>query len=88
MPGCRSRSTAKLETHHIIAVKDSGDTTVDNAITLCHMHHDSIKGHEQEYITLFQEIVKRNSQEAIDAISVKLRKTGQYRGNSSEEETP
>jgi hypothetical protein len=70
MPGCRSRSDITLEIHHIVSVYDGGATTMENGITLCRTHHVSIRNVERDYIELFTEIVKHNSQEATGAISV------------------
>ncbi len=64
MPGCRSRADATLEVHHIVSIYDGGATTMDNAITLCRTHHLSIRSIERNYIELFLEVVKHNSQEA------------------------
>ena len=61
MPGCRSKADSTLEVHHIVSVRNSGATKKENVITLCHSCHDAIKGIEEEYIQLFQEIVKHNS---------------------------
>jgi transposase-like protein len=72
MPGCRSYEDLRLEIHHIVSIRDGGETSLSNAVTLCRQHHREITGREKEYILLFQEIVKRNTQKAIDAISVKL----------------
>lgn len=60
MPGCRSRGQ-RLDIHHIIAIRDGGETTVDNGIVLCQLCHASIRKTEREYIVLFRSIVQRNT---------------------------
>lgn len=59
-PGCKKKT--KLEIHHIIRWADNYEFRFEpkNGICLCKFHHAFIKNKEGIYISLFQEIVKRN----------------------------
>lgn len=57
MPGCKSKS--KLQVHHIRTWSHASSLRyeVTNCITLCKNCHESIKGKESHYESLFTEIV-------------------------------
>lgn len=58
-PNCGS--CAKLHVHHIIGWASSFSLRYQprNGILLCKKHHDSIKGHEVNYIETFNRIVAK-----------------------------
>lgn len=58
MPGCKARK--KLQSHHIRKWSTSSSLRfeVSNLITLCKDHHSSIRGQEDHYIPLFEDIVR------------------------------
>ena len=56
-PGCKARK--KLVVHHIKRWADipSLRYSVQNGITLCKVHHDSVKDKEQAYESFFYNII-------------------------------
>lgn len=61
MPGCKSRK--RLNVHHIERWADATSLRFHefNLITICSVHHNSIKGKEHLYISLFRGIVDENT---------------------------
>ena len=61
MPGCNCRK--RLHVHHIERWADAASLRYAdyNCIVLCKEHHDSIKGQEHLYISLFRGIVDANT---------------------------
>lgn len=61
MPRCRSKS--RLQAHHIRRWSSASFLRFDpnNGITLCGRCHKEVTGHEQQYESLFLEIVRKNS---------------------------
>lgn len=56
-PGCTSKK--KLNAHHIHKWANFPGLRfhIDNGITLCKLHHDSINGNEDYYIEFFSRLV-------------------------------
>ena len=61
MPRCTSK--ARLQAHHIRKWSAAAYSRFDlsNGITLCRRCHQEVTGHEQQYESLFLEIVRTNS---------------------------
>lgn len=57
MPGCKSRS--RLQVHHIEKWSTASSLRFDlsNGITLCRNCHESIRGKECHYVSLFKTII-------------------------------
>lgn len=58
MPRCKSKK--KLQAHHIQKWSSAAILRYDisNGITLCRECHNKVTGHEQQYETLFMNIVR------------------------------
>jgi len=58
MPNCNCRSS--LQVHHIKKWSSAGSLRYDpsNGITLCRKCHNSIRGKEHHYESLFRELLK------------------------------
>lgn len=61
MPGCGSKK--RLQAHHIRRWADAPSLRYDvsNGLTLCAACHRSIAKHEGVYISIFMDIVRKNS---------------------------
>lgn len=61
MPGCKNKT--KIQAHHIRRWVDSPSLRYDvsNGISLCRGCHKSISKAENAYISLFMDIVRRNT---------------------------
>jgi hypothetical protein len=65
-PGCKHK--LKLETHHILRWSENLENrfNISNGITLCKYHHTLVKGKEQDYIILFNNILIAQLKEKIN----------------------
>lgn len=54
-PDCNA--TEMLEINHIVPISEGGLTIPENGITLCRTHHRSIRGREQDFVSLFTGLV-------------------------------
>ncbi len=61
-PGCKSRR--RIQVHHILqwATTPGLRYEVSNGVALCSRCHGKIKGKELNYVGLFTEIVRQNSE--------------------------
>lgn len=61
MPGCKSKN--RLNAHHIQKWANASILRFDvqNGITLCYKCHKEVTGHEEQYQSLFQNIVRKKN---------------------------
>ena len=60
-PNCKSKH--KLQVHHILKWQEYPGLRyhLQNGITLCKTHHQTVTGNEEHYIKLFGEIARKNT---------------------------
>jgi predicted restriction endonuclease len=61
-PGCNKRKS--LQAHHILKWSEFPGLRfhIDNGITLCRTHHESIKNNEEAYINFFNQLILKGKQ--------------------------